>query len=36
MHVIISHTTLNEELRRNMETRTVSGEKRLTIIKDLS
>ncbi len=36
IHVIISLTTLNEELRRNMEPRTVSGEKRLAIIKKLS
>ncbi|WP_341228060.1 PA0069 family radical SAM protein [uncultured Arcticibacterium sp.] len=36
LHVIVSLTTLNEELRRALEPRTVSGLKRLQIIKKLS
>jgi DNA repair photolyase len=36
VHVMISITTLNEELRRAMEPRTVSGLKRLKVVEELS
>jgi DNA repair photolyase len=36
IHIIISITTLNEDLRRAMESRTVSGIKRLEVIKKLT
>src|SRR5687768_6288579 len=36
VHVSISITTLNEELRRQLEPRTVSGKKRLEVVKQLS
>ncbi|MDX5346815.1 MAG: PA0069 family radical SAM protein, partial [Hymenobacteraceae bacterium] len=36
LHVNISITTLNEELRRKLEPRTVSGQKRLQVVKALA
>src|SRR5690606_469652 len=36
VHVNISITTLNEELRRKLEPRTVSGKKRLEVVKQLT
>lgn len=36
VHVMISITTLNEELRRAMEPRTVSGWKRLKVVEELA
>src|SRR6478736_3086153 len=36
VHVMISITTLNEELRRAMEPRTVSGLKRLKVVEELA
>ncbi|MBX7182361.1 MAG: PA0069 family radical SAM protein [Bacteroidia bacterium] len=36
VHVMVSITTLDEELRRSMEPRTVSGKKRLEILSELS